>query len=243
VFPQPRLQLQQISGSLKQSLDELLNKGFQQGDSSWLSMTVVIDPETNQEYFILQMHHCVYDGWCMDLYMRDFYQAYETKQLQGTCDFKPFIQFVQLQEQHLEGFWKEYLKETPQANCIYSGQEITPQNLSLDHFLPWSFVAHDQLWNIIPTPKNVNSAKSDWLPSIELYINDYVYTQFKVFEFYIKKENFKIIEDYSILFSQSSEFIKLIAFDDFKENLKKHILPQIQTARNMGFSYPFIYKK
>jgi hypothetical protein len=77
-------------------------------------------------------------------------------------------------------FWKEYLKETPQVNCIYSGQEITLQNLSLDHFLPWSFVAHDQLWNIIPTPKNVNSAKSDWLPSIELYINDYVYTQFKV---------------------------------------------------------------
>jgi hypothetical protein len=36
--------------------------------------------------------------------MRDCYQAYETKQLQGTCDFKPFIQFVQLQEQHLNGF-------------------------------------------------------------------------------------------------------------------------------------------
>jgi hypothetical protein len=140
-------------------------------------------------------------------------------------------------------FWKEYLKETPKVNCIYSGQAITLQNLSLDHFLPWSFVAHDQLWNIIPTPKNVNSAKSDWLPSIELYINDYVYTQFEIFQFYIKKENFKIIEDYSILFSQSSEFIKLITFDDFKENLKKHILPQIQTARNMGFSYPFIYRK
>jgi amino acid adenylation domain-containing protein len=47
----------------------------------------------------------------MDLYMRDFYQAYETKQLQGSSDFKPFIQFVQLQEQHLERFWKEYLKD------------------------------------------------------------------------------------------------------------------------------------
>jgi hypothetical protein len=140
-------------------------------------------------------------------------------------------------------FWKEYLKETPQVKCIYSGQEITLQNLSLDHFLPWSFVAHDQLWNIIPTPKNVNSAKSDCLPSIELYINDYVYTQFKVFEFYFKKDKSKIMEDYSILFSQSSEFDKLIAFEDFKENLKKHILPQIQTARNMGFSYPFIYRK
>ena len=111
VFPQPRLSLEHKNGNLKHSLDELLNKGFQQGDSSWLSMTVVMDIETNQEYFVLQMHHCVYDGWCMDLYMRDFYKAYETKQLQGKSDFKPFIQFVQLQEQHLERFWKEYLKD------------------------------------------------------------------------------------------------------------------------------------
>ena len=52
-------------------------------------------------------------------------------------------------------FWKEYLAATPELTCIYSGQKITTTNLSLDHFLPWSYVAHDQLWNIIPAPKAV----------------------------------------------------------------------------------------
>jgi hypothetical protein len=34
----------------------------------------------------------------------------------------------------------------------------------LDHYLPWSFVAHDQLWNLIPTFPEVNSSKSNYLP-------------------------------------------------------------------------------
>jgi hypothetical protein len=31
--------------------------------------------------------------------------------------------------------------------------------------LPWSFVAHDQLWNLTPTSPEVNSSKSDNLPA------------------------------------------------------------------------------
>jgi hypothetical protein len=33
--------------------------------------------------------------------------------------------------------------------------------------LPWSFVVHDQLWNLIPAPPGVNSAKSNQLPSAD----------------------------------------------------------------------------
>ena len=57
-------------------------------------------------------------------------------------------------------FWRSYLNSNPNCTCIYSGQVITSENLSLDHFLPWSYVAHDQLWNIIPTTRKVNSTKS-----------------------------------------------------------------------------------
>ena len=70
-------------------------------------------------------------------------------------------------------FWKGYIAENPDVTCIYSGQPITFQNLSLDHFLPWSYVVHDQLWNIIPTPKNINSAKNDRLPSLETYFEGF----------------------------------------------------------------------
>jgi hypothetical protein len=41
---------------------------------------------------------------------------------------------------------------------------------SIDHFLPWSFVAHDQLWNLTPVDKATNSKKGDSLPDLGLYL-------------------------------------------------------------------------
>ena len=61
-------------------------------------------------------------------------------------------------------YWSQVLTHQT-IPCIYSGQPIPPQGFSLDHYLPWSFVAHDQLWNLIPTLPEVNSAKSNKIPA------------------------------------------------------------------------------
>lgn len=139
------------------------------------------------------------------------------------------------------GFWKGYLKENPELRCIYSGISITKTNMSLDHFLPWSFVAHDQIWNIVPTLKNVNSAKSDRLPDYPLYFNSFAHVQYQAFQFHYHKEEFSILEDYSFLFGQNLSEIKNAHFESFRNVLDKQIAPQLQTARNMGFPYPFVF--
>ena len=61
-------------------------------------------------------------------------------------------------------YWKLVLQNA-KLNCIYSGRELNPTDFSLDHYLPWSFVAHDLLWNLIPTFPDINSSKSNNLPS------------------------------------------------------------------------------
>lgn len=135
-------------------------------------------------------------------------------------------------------FWKGYLAENPDLTCIYSGQDITVQNLSLDHFLPWSYVAHDQLWNIIPMPKNINSAKNDRLPSLEAYFEGFSTLQYKAVQFYLKKGNRQLPEDYTCLFRENLYDMSLETFQDV---LRKQITPQWQTAQNLGFPYPYIY--
>ncbi len=60
-------------------------------------------------------------------------------------------------------YWKIVLQNAD-FNCIYSGQKIDIEMFSLDHYLPWSFIAHDQLWNLVPTTPAINSAKSNDLP-------------------------------------------------------------------------------
>ena len=136
-------------------------------------------------------------------------------------------------------FWKEYLVEHPDITCIYSGEIISKINMSLDHFLPWSYVAHDQLWNIIPTPKSINSSKSNCLPS-ERYFKDFINLQYQVVQFYLNKRKMNFLEDYDQIFRTD---LRQISLEEFTDTLQKHFLPHFQTARNLGFSYPYIYKK
>ncbi len=52
---------------------------------------------------------------------------------------------------------------------IYSGQPLTGP-FAIDHFLPWSFVAHDLLWNLAPVDAATNSSKGDTLPGLDTYL-------------------------------------------------------------------------
>jgi transcriptional regulator with XRE-family HTH domain len=74
-----------------------------------------------------------------------------------------------------KSYWKLILKQT-NLQCIYSKQTLPPHGFSLDHYLPWSFVAHDQPWNLIPTFPEVNSSKSNYLPD-ENYFDEFVNLQ------------------------------------------------------------------
>lgn len=57
--------------------------------------------------------------------------------------------------------WRMVL-ERADLRCIYSGGEL--KEFAMDHFLPWSFVAHDRMWNLIPCYPAANSSKGDRVP-------------------------------------------------------------------------------
>jgi hypothetical protein len=80
-------------------------------------------------------------------------------------------------------YWKQVL-EREKLFCIFSGNLITAEDLSIDHFLPWSFVAHDQLWNLIPVSRSINSSKSNNLPSMERYFDKFVDLQYRGLQIY-----------------------------------------------------------
>ncbi|HHU88283.1 MAG: HNH endonuclease domain-containing protein [Sphaerochaetaceae bacterium] len=139
-------------------------------------------------------------------------------------------------------FWTEVLKKE-ELFCIYSHQRITPENFSLDHFIPWSFVVHNQLWNLIPTLKSVNSSKSNNLPSINRYFDNYAQLQHKgltLFKTGATPSSWnKAIEPY--LLDLRIEEYKISNYDYFKDKLKATVLPLITIAENQGFSNEWVY--
>ena len=143
-------------------------------------------------------------------------------------------------------YWKTVI-ELNKIKDIYTGLTFTEENhrangaLSIDHFIPWSFVLHDEVWNLIPTFKNINSSKNDKLPKIERYINTYCELHFtaintfkkttsnpKIFEEYISILNNKNIEN---LMHKSRELEK----EKFIESLKSAVSPIYHIALNQGF--------
>jgi hypothetical protein len=139
-------------------------------------------------------------------------------------------------------FWREAFDAMGTIRCIYSGQAMSKAAFSLDHFLPWSFVAHDLLWNLIPTPKNVNSAKSDQLPDFALYFDPFARLQYDAFQAVATPQKEGWVEDYVLLFKRPSiSDIQTLPFTAFREVLRDTLAPQIQIARNMGFTADWSY--
>lgn len=133
-------------------------------------------------------------------------------------------------------FWRFVIQETRSIRCIYTQESLSSDDFSLDHFIPWSFVAHDLLWNIVPTTKSVNSRKGDRLPNIDLYFEPFARLQYEAVQAVTVLKHAKILEDYVILAKADSVTgLRQMSFEGFRQLLFDNVAPQIQIARNMGF--------
>ena len=128
-------------------------------------------------------------------------------------------------------------------NDIYTGMDFTKENyyklgvLSIDHFIPWSFVLHDEMWNLTPTFNNINSSKSDNLPSYQEYIDKFCSVQYEAFSYLCDKKKDKDLECYIDVMRLENpfEFLKYKSREEFNDKLKQTISPIYQIALNQGF--------
>jgi SAM-dependent methyltransferase len=49
--------------------------------------------------------------------------------------------------------------------CVWSGRKLSAATLDIDHCFPWSAWPCGDLWNLMPAHREINSKKSDLLPS------------------------------------------------------------------------------
>jgi len=139
-------------------------------------------------------------------------------------------------------FWRQVFDKVDGLTCIYSGEVMKKGGFSLDHFLPWRFVAHDLLWNIIPTPRIVNSAKSDNLPNLDRYFAPFAQLQYDAIQTVVASTAAQLLEDHILLLGVSSiTELQSISFQNFRNRLHATLLPQFQIATNMGFPGHWIY--
>ena len=67
---------------------------------------------------------------------------------------------------HARALWRTTVEVTGRPiKEIYTGKDILLNTLSIDHFVPRSYISNDELWNLTPMSKFLNSSKNNRLPS------------------------------------------------------------------------------
>lgn len=134
-------------------------------------------------------------------------------------------------------FWNHSIDLNGTFNCIYTGKELTKKGYDLDHFIPWSFVSHNLLWNLLPADSSINSSKSNNLPSLDQYLLPFARVHQQTLQtMYLKNPNNPLLEDYLIVHDSLSDLAHLKE-DDFVNIFRKTFSPMVQIAENMGFKY------
>lgn len=195
--------------------------------------------ELHPDWFqYIQQHIAILTGFC--LWHLVNYLQHNNPNVPGIAAklFEPQARDLNLARK----FWRLVLQQSGALNCIYSGQTISTADFSLDHFLPWRFVTHDLLWNLIPTPKAVNSSKSDNLPD-PVYFESFAQMQHQAIQIVSQApQAAKMLEDYVLLFKVGTvSDLQEINFPRFRDTLNAAIAPQLQIAANMGFSTGWKY--
>jgi len=127
-------------------------------------------------------------------------------------------------------FWDVVIKEQGYVECIYTKEKLTIGNYAVEHFIPYNFVSHDLIWNLIPADKAFNSKKSDKLPPLDKYFDAFYALQNTAIEIIkYKSPKNKFLEDYLTIFSDLDDLNKL--------KFKERIQPLITIASNNGFEF------
>lgn len=138
--------------------------------------------------------------------------------------------------------WKAVINQK-HIKDLYTGLDFTNTNykehgvLSIDHFIPWSFVLHDQMWNLVPTFKNINSKKSDNLLPYDSYIDKFCEIEYEVFNYVVNENRKNQIDEYiEVLKIQNA---KKFIYEKRKEEFVKKPKQEIETVYGVAVNQWF----
>ena len=132
-------------------------------------------------------------------------------------------------------FWDSVIDLGGSFRCIYTGTPIAKGGYALYHFLPWSFLAHDQLWNLVPADSSVNSSKSDKLPPLERFLPRMAGEHREAIRLYLRSgRNQNMLDDFTNLGYTPQDLVGL-SREQFLEVYQRTFSPLWQIAQNMGY--------
>jgi hypothetical protein len=135
----------------------------------------------------------------------------------------------------------EGILEIQEIRDIFTGEPVQSKKYDIDHFIPWSYVASDELWNLIPTEKSINSSKSNNLPDWDVYFGRLAKAEYDAYSLLWSDDRAKKLFDKCAKENLNNEEVRYRLYQQgqseqhFTNQLEGLLLPIYESARNMGF--------
>lgn len=217
---------------------EQLNKKecipYQITDGAGLKKRVVINEEW-QDFFM--DNFVTISGWI---------EVKKVRYLQGRNPGVPGIIYKLVPEnnkqrklRYVRNLWNTIIETRPVYD-IYSEKLLGLNDFDIDHFVPWSFVANDELWNLLPMDSSLNSSKSNNLPQWK-YFELFAKNQYMMYESAKSSEKimdkFKKCQRDNLVMPWSMEELYIAENDReaFIKVLEEKLHPVYDSARIQGY--------
>ena len=110
---------------------------------------------------------------------------------------------------NVRSLWKSTVEITGKPiKEIYTGKEVSLDALSIDHFVPRSYISNDELWNLTPMRKTLNSSKNNRLPHWDEFFKSFAHYQYYL---------------YSLVFPENASEKSTVLIEKFKKCRKNNL--------------------
>lgn len=141
---------------------------------------------------------------------------------------------------HVRKLWDGILDMT-QIIDVFREEPVKKEDYEVDHFIPWSFVMNDELWNLMPMDSALNGIKSNRLPRWDAFFRKFAANQYIMYELVQEKPGIRKLYEmcyrdnlHSIWASQEL-YRKGNSREEFYGILERNMRPVYDSARRQGY--------
>ena len=136
--------------------------------------------------------------------------------------------------------WEGILDLT-EVRDVFTDKPLISKNYDVDHFIPWSFVMNDELWNLMPMDSSLNSSKSNYLPKWDPFFERFARNQYMMYEMIHAKEGIHRLfescyrDNLHSIWAGQELYRKGNDKEEFCRILCKNMEPVYDSARRQGY--------
>ena len=142
--------------------------------------------------------------------------------------------------EHARKLWNGIL-DLRSINDVFTNSPIEQDAYDVDHFIPWSFVMNDELWNLMPMDSSLNSQKSNRLPDWNKFFVSFAKNQYILYGMIHEKAGIRKLyeacyrDNLHSIWANQELYRKGNSEMEFYSVLEKNMRPVYDSARRQGY--------